>query len=75
MKKKNQDTGLTLKKLYKVIRVHSEDLKLSKRSAEKVETYKQEEKFLKTLGDLVYTLQKNPKFERRLVRIFSRVNL
>ena len=45
MKKKNQDAGLTLKELYKVIRAHSDYVKLSKKSTEKVEAYKQKEKF------------------------------
>ena len=47
MKKKNQDAGLTLtlKELYKVTRAHSDYLKLSKKSTEKVEIHKQKEKF------------------------------
>ena len=44
MKKKNQDTGLTLKELYKVIRAHSDYVKLSKKSTEKFVACKQKEK-------------------------------
>ena len=45
MKKKNQNAGPTLKELYKVIRAHSDYVKLSKKSSEKVDTQKQKEKF------------------------------
>ena len=44
-RKKNQDAGLKLKELYKVIRTQSDYLKLSKKGSEKVETYKQKEEF------------------------------
>jgi len=52
MKKENQDAGLTLKELYKVIRAHSDYVKLSKKSTEKVEAYKQKKSSSKTLGNL-----------------------
>ena len=45
MKKNSQDAGSTLKELYKVIRAHSDYVKLSKISSEKVDTQKQKEKF------------------------------
>ena len=81
MKKKNQDAGLTLKELYKIIRAHSDYVKLSKESSEKVDTQKQKEKFSEDHGNLeskywtVWSLQENPSFQRRPVWNFSKVNM
>ena len=45
MKKKKSRRWPTLKELYKVIRAHSDYVKLSKKSSDKVDTQKQKEKF------------------------------
>ena len=52
MKKKNQNAGPTLKELYKVIRAHSDYVKLSNKSSEKVDTQKQKESSSNTHGNL-----------------------
>ena len=52
MKKKNQDAGLTLKELYKVIRAHSDYVKLSKKSTEKEKHTNKKKSSSKTLGNL-----------------------
>ena len=52
MKKKNQDAGLTLKELYKVIRAHSDYMKLSKKAPKKLKHTNKKKSSLKTLGNL-----------------------
>jgi hypothetical protein len=52
MKKKNQDAGLTLKELYKVICAHSDYVKLSKKSTEKWKHTNKKKSSSKTLGKL-----------------------
>ena len=69
----------TLKELYKVICSHSDYVKLSKKSTEKVEAYKQKEKFFKhpwKFGKQVLDgIQPSgePEFQKSLVRNSSRV--